>query len=51
MKMCCLINFHADMLTLFKRLLTMEQMSMQKVNMEKMYFAFSMWKPIMIELF
>jgi hypothetical protein len=35
MNMSCLIRFRANILTLFKRLLTMEQMSMQKVKMKK----------------
>jgi hypothetical protein len=35
MNMCCLIKLHAVMLTLFKGLLTKEQMSIQKVRMEK----------------
>ncbi len=33
--MCCLIRLHVDMLTLFKKLLTNEKMSMEKVRMEK----------------
>jgi hypothetical protein len=33
--MCCLIWLHVDILTLFKRLLTNEEMPMQKVIMEK----------------
>ncbi len=36
--MCCLFWFHMNMLTLFKRLLTKEQMSMQKAKMEKKSF-------------
>lgn len=32
---CCLIWLHVDILTLFKRLLTDEEMPMQKVIMEK----------------
>jgi hypothetical protein len=35
MNMCCLIKLHVDMLTLFKGLLTKEQMSIQKVRMKK----------------
>jgi hypothetical protein len=35
MNVRCLIRFHVNMLTLFNRLLTKEQMSMQKVIMEK----------------
>jgi hypothetical protein len=35
MNMCCLIKLHVDMLTLFKGLLTNEQISIQKVRMGK----------------
>jgi hypothetical protein len=35
MNMCCLIKFHVNMLTSFQKLLTKEQISMQKVRMEK----------------
>jgi hypothetical protein len=37
MNMCCPIKLHVDMLTLFKRLITKNCMSMQKVRMEN-YF-------------
>ncbi len=39
MNMRCLFWFHMNMLTLFKILLTKEQMSMQKVKMEKKSFC------------
>jgi hypothetical protein len=35
MNMCCLIWLHVNILTLFKRLLTKEHMSMQKMRMKK----------------
>jgi hypothetical protein len=35
MNMCCVFKLHVDMSTLFKRLLTKNQMSMQIVRMEK----------------
>ncbi len=35
--MCCVVKLHVDMLTLFKKLLTKEQMTMQKVR-KKMHF-------------
>jgi hypothetical protein len=35
MNMCYLIKLHVDMLTLFKGLLTNEEMSIQKVRMKK----------------
>jgi len=35
MNMSCLIRFHVNIMTLFKRLLTKEPMSMQKVKMKK----------------
>jgi hypothetical protein len=34
MNMCCLINIHVNILTLFNRLLPKKHMSMQKVKME-----------------
>ncbi len=34
LNMCCVFKLHVDMSTLFKRLLTKEQMSMQVVRME-----------------
>ncbi len=42
--MCFLIRLHVNMPTLFKRLLTKEQMSMLKVNAKQV--AFSMWKQL-----
>ncbi len=39
MSMCYLIKLHVNMLTLFKRLLTKEHMSMQNIRIEK-----CMWK-------
>jgi len=41
MNMCCLIKLHVDILTLFKGLSTNEQMSMQKVKMEKWLLHFT----------
>jgi len=41
MNMCCLIKLHVNMLTLFQKILTKEQMSMQKVRMEKCIFHFA----------
>jgi hypothetical protein len=38
MNMCCPIKLHVDMITLFKKLLTQNCMSMQKVRLEK-YFS------------
>jgi len=35
--MCCLIKLYVDMLTLFKRLLTKEHMSMQKVRLRRSF--------------
>ncbi len=41
MNMCCLIKLHENILTLFKGLSTNEQMSIQKVKMEKWLLHFT----------
>ncbi len=44
MNMCCLIQHHVDMLTLFKILLTKEQMLMQKVRIKKWFLHLTFGK-------
>jgi len=45
MNMCCLIRFHINMLTLFKRLLKKNRCPCKKYEW-KNAFAFSMWKQL-----